>query len=61
MIFIYLHRVATYKVTLTYMTMFPQGEAKGELYADDGQSLDYKDGKYLLAKFQLANGNLMKW
>eukprot|EP00794_Sanderia_malayensis_P019892 gene19892-21835_t len=37
------------------------GEAYGELYVDDGHSFDYKNGKYLKAKYQLTGMNFIAW
>ena len=38
-----------------------QGEAEGELYIDDGYSLDYKDGKYIKSKISMSGANIQKW
>ncbi|XP_065920024.1 neutral alpha-glucosidase AB-like [Dysidea avara] len=35
-----------------------KGKAKGQLYSDDGHSLDYKQGQYLVRDFQFANKKL---
>jgi alpha 1,3-glucosidase len=33
------------------VTVDRQGRAKGELYVDDGESYEYKNGKYILQQF----------
>jgi len=38
-----------------------EGEAEGEFYADDGHTLDYKNGKYIKSKISMAGGNINKW
>ncbi|XP_065662166.1 neutral alpha-glucosidase AB isoform X2 [Hydra vulgaris] len=38
-----------------------KGDAEGEIYLDDGHSLDYKDGKYLLSEISMSSGGIMKW
>ena len=35
-----------------------QGEAKGQLYIDDGHSYNYKNGEYLLRQFAFSNNKL---
>lgn len=35
-----------------------KGEAKGTLYADDGETFDYEQGAYIHRRFSLANGKL---
>jgi len=40
------------------VTLDQQGQAQGRLYADDGQSFDYKTGHYLLIEFTMK-GNVL--
>jgi len=43
------------------ITLNASNEAYGELYVDDGHSFDYKNGKYIKAKFQMTGTNLIAW
>ena len=49
------------RIYLEYWLWLFQNEAYGELYVDDGHSFDYKNGKYIKAKFQMTGTNLIAW
>merc|ERR1712137_231120 len=40
------------------VTLDQQGQAQGRLYLDDGQSLEYKDGRSLMVEFSIKNNIL---
>ena len=49
-----------YESGLTVL-FYIQNQAYGELYIDDGHSFDYKNGKYIHAKFQFTGSHFIKW
>ena len=49
-------RYKNYVVMMKIVSL--QGKAKGQLYSDDGHSLDYKKGQYLLRDFQFIDNKL---
>jgi len=38
-----------------------KGEAAGELYIDDGHSLDYQSGRYIYSKITMDGSSIHKW
>ncbi|XP_065068452.1 neutral alpha-glucosidase AB-like isoform X2 [Rhopilema esculentum] len=43
------------------VTLNSSMEAYGELYVDDGHSFEYKNGKYIMMKFQMTGSNFIAW
>jgi len=41
-----------------HVALDKNGEAEGTLYIDDGQSFEYREGKFIYIQFKYANGNL---